>query len=94
YAGQVVELGSTKQIFTEPKHPYTRSLLRSMPQSDDKQEELSEVSPLVKAVTDKELGDERFFFPKQMLGTPEEQQEIFQPYYQEFLQHIKNDRLI
>ena len=44
--------------------------------------------------SDKELGDERFFFPKQMLGTPEDQQEVFQPYYQEFSEHIKNDRLI
>ena len=43
-------------------------------------------------MTDKELGDERFFFPKQMLGTPEDQQEVFQPYYQEFSEHIKNDR--
>ncbi|GAA6236926.1 ABC transporter ATP-binding protein [Apilactobacillus micheneri] len=33
YAGQVVELGDVKQIFNSPKHPYTRSLLRSMPQN-------------------------------------------------------------
>lgn len=56
-------------------------------------EELSEVSALVKAVTDKELGDERFFFPKEMLGKTS-QQEVFQPNYQEFTAHIKNDRLI
>lgn len=31
YMGRVVEFGSLKQIFTEPKHPYTRALLRSVP---------------------------------------------------------------
>lgn len=35
YAGQIVEIGSVQQIFENPKHPYTRSLLRSMPQVGD-----------------------------------------------------------
>ena len=35
YAGEVVELGTAEQIFKNPKHPYTRSLLRSIPQLDD-----------------------------------------------------------
>lgn len=35
YAGEVVELGTAEQIFKNPKHPYTRSLLRSIPQFDD-----------------------------------------------------------
>ncbi|MBU0278153.1 ABC transporter ATP-binding protein [Gemella sp. zg-1178] len=34
YAGQVVELGNAEQIFKNSKHPYTRSLLRSIPQLD------------------------------------------------------------
>jgi oligopeptide/dipeptide ABC transporter, ATP-binding protein, C-terminal domain len=34
YAGEVVELGTAEQIFKNPKHPYTRSLLRSIPQFD------------------------------------------------------------
>jgi oligopeptide/dipeptide ABC transporter ATP-binding protein len=29
YAGKIVELGSVEQIFTDPKHPYTRGLLAS-----------------------------------------------------------------
>ncbi|GLB46496.1 dipeptide/oligopeptide/nickel ABC transporter ATP-binding protein [Philodulcilactobacillus myokoensis] len=39
YAGQIVEVGTVQQIFEHPLHPYTRSLLRSMPElnttSDD-----------------------------------------------------------
>lgn len=60
YAGQVVELGSTKQIFTEPKHPYTRSLLRSMPQSDDKQEELYVIEGMVPSLKNMEHSGCRF----------------------------------
>lgn len=31
YAGSVVEEGVTKQIFSNPKHPYTRALMASVP---------------------------------------------------------------
>jgi peptide/nickel transport system ATP-binding protein/oligopeptide transport system ATP-binding protein len=31
YAGKVVEEGPTQMIFQDPKHPYTRGLLRSVP---------------------------------------------------------------
>ena len=31
YLGKVVELGATEQIFTAPRHPYTQSLLASVP---------------------------------------------------------------
>lgn len=55
--------------------------------------ELSNVSALVGALTNKSLGDERFFFPKEMLEE-ESQSEIFKCYYDEFLKHLKNDRII
>ena len=35
YAGEVVEIGTAEQIFKNPRHPYTRSLLRSIPQLED-----------------------------------------------------------
>jgi peptide/nickel transport system ATP-binding protein len=31
YAGQVVEVGDTRQVFANPKHPYTVGLMRSFP---------------------------------------------------------------
>ncbi len=31
YAGKIVELANTKDIFTNPQHPYTEGLLRSIP---------------------------------------------------------------
>lgn len=55
--------------------------------------ELSSVSPLVKAISGKILGDERFFFPKEMLAKGN-QLEIFNPVYQKFDQYIRNDRLV
>jgi peptide/nickel transport system ATP-binding protein len=36
YAGRVVEQGPTDEIFRDPQHPYTWSLLRSIPRIDDK----------------------------------------------------------
>jgi peptide/nickel transport system ATP-binding protein len=31
YAGQVVQVGQTRQVFAAPKHPYTAGLMRSFP---------------------------------------------------------------
>ena len=34
YAGRIVERASTDDIFSDPKHPYTRGLIRSVPRLD------------------------------------------------------------
>jgi len=39
YAGQILEQGSTKDIFEDPKHPYTRGLLASVPRLDMSRDE-------------------------------------------------------
>ena len=39
YAGRIVEQGPTRAIFKNPQHPYTWSLLRSIPRVDDRTKE-------------------------------------------------------
>ena len=37
YAGKIVEIGSSNDIFYDPRHPYTWALLSSMPDLDTKE---------------------------------------------------------
>src|SRR5205823_1970190 len=37
YLGKVMEIASTKEIFENPKHPYTQALLSATPKSDPKE---------------------------------------------------------
>jgi oligopeptide/dipeptide ABC transporter ATP-binding protein len=47
YAGEIVEVGSTEQIFDSPQHPYTWALLRSLPRVDaDRHERLRSIEGL------------------------------------------------
>jgi oligopeptide/dipeptide ABC transporter ATP-binding protein len=47
YAGRIVEEGPTRQIFKNPQHPYTWSLLRSIPRADERvHEKLVSISGL------------------------------------------------
>lgn len=32
YLGEIIEIGKTEEIFSEPKHPYTKALLSSVPE--------------------------------------------------------------
>lgn len=62
-------------------------------QKDGSHTELSQISSLVAAITGKFQGDERFFFPKEMLAQTA-QTEIFAPVYAEFNRYIHNDQII
>ena len=45
YAGKVVEYGPSKEIFGDPRHPYTLGLMRSVPRLDrPRQEKLSSIA--------------------------------------------------
>ena len=41
YAGEVVEEADVETLFEDPKHPYTRRLLRAIPQLGQLQHELA-----------------------------------------------------
>lgn len=55
--------------------------------------ELSQVSTLVASVSGREAGDQRFFFPKEMLES-RDSIEIFEPIYEKFQSYIKNNHVI
>lgn len=40
YAGYIVERGTAKEVYGDPRHPYTRGLLGSLPRLDQKHEKL------------------------------------------------------
>lgn len=43
YAGKIVEIGKTDEVFYDPKHPYTKGLLKAMPNLKNEQEELATI---------------------------------------------------
>jgi peptide/nickel transport system ATP-binding protein len=47
YAGKIVEEGPVKEIFGNPQHPYTIGLLRSIPQIDEKKDNLFSIKGMV-----------------------------------------------
>jgi peptide/nickel transport system ATP-binding protein len=38
YAGKLVEVGPVEEVFSDPKHPYTKLLIRSLPSLKEKRE--------------------------------------------------------
>lgn len=55
--------------------------------------ELSQVSTLVASVSGREAGDQRFFFPKEMLEKHQDI-EVFEPIYEQFQSYIKNNHIV
>ena len=60
YAGQIVEGGSVMDVFKHPTHPYTRSLLRSMPQADSDDDELHVIQGVVPSLKNMQMEGCRF----------------------------------
>jgi oligopeptide/dipeptide ABC transporter ATP-binding protein len=51
YAGQVVEFADVKTLFSNPKHPYTKALLRSIPAATDRRQMLEVIDGRVPNLT-------------------------------------------
>ncbi|WP_010288227.1 ABC transporter ATP-binding protein [Kurthia massiliensis] len=51
YAGQVVEVAPVEELFANPKHPYTRSLLNSIPQTERDHDRLQVIQGMVPTLT-------------------------------------------
>ena len=56
YAGQIVEEGTAKDIFREPKHPYTQALLRSLPEFTEGKSRLESLQGVVPGKYDRPTG--------------------------------------
>jgi oligopeptide/dipeptide ABC transporter ATP-binding protein len=44
YAARIVETGTVAEVFGSPRHPYTRALLRSVPDFDDRRAHLESIA--------------------------------------------------
>jgi oligopeptide/dipeptide ABC transporter ATP-binding protein len=47
YAGRVAEIGSTKDIFNNPQHPYTRGLMNAIPKPGSRGKKMAAISGTV-----------------------------------------------
>ncbi|MFT8557404.1 MAG: HD domain-containing protein [Liquorilactobacillus hordei] len=89
---------ATNDSFDLPYDVYAPSQSKKITQIELYQDdgtliELSKVSKLVAAITGEFSGDERFFFPREML-TSSREIDLFAPIYEQFQRHLKNGWLI
>ena len=47
YAGRIVEYGPTKEIVENPRHPYTKGLIESVPEADERGHQLHQIPGLM-----------------------------------------------
>ena len=60
YAGQLVEKASVEELFNNPKHPYTRSLLRSNPSAETVSDDLYVIPGNVPSLSEIEYDKDLF----------------------------------
>ena len=69
YAGEIVEYGSTADIFNNPIHPYTKGLFEAIPKIGDKSERLKTIPGVVPMMKSQPRGC--VFLPRCPIGTEE-----------------------
>jgi oligopeptide/dipeptide ABC transporter ATP-binding protein len=47
YAGRVIEIGSTREIFNDPRHPYTRGLMNAIPKPGSRGKKMAAIAGTV-----------------------------------------------
>ena len=62
YAGQIVESGTVRDVYLNPKHPYTRGLFDSIPKLDDDSTELIPIEGAISNAADLPTGC--YFHPR------------------------------
>ncbi|MHB9335154.1 ABC transporter ATP-binding protein, partial [Fusobacterium polymorphum] len=81
YAGEIVELATCQELFTNPLHPYTRSLLKSIPQLDtNEDDELHVIKGMVPSL--KNLPREGCRFSSRIPYIPKEAHEVHPKFHE------------
>ncbi len=62
YAGQIIESGTVREVYTQPMHPYTRGLFDSIPKLDEDSRELIPIEGAVSNAADLPTGC--YFHPR------------------------------
>ena len=62
YAGQIVEAGTVREVYLNPRHPYTRGLFDSIPKLDDDSTELIPIEGAISNAADLPTGC--YFHPR------------------------------
>ncbi len=57
YAGQIIELGTVREVFYDPRHPYTWALLSSLPQLAQKSTKLYSITGTPPSLYNQIVGD-------------------------------------
>ena len=56
YAGEIVEQGRTTEIISNPSHPYTQGLLKSLPSQETSDKDLYSIDGMVPSLFDRPIG--------------------------------------